>query len=92
MHTFIELVSNDDTKTECNLANLVFKTFNSEVSYGYLNLNCFVEFQMCFVAMYIVLFLCLHKGILSNKLFTYRSLCIYFVFFIPILFLILYCI
>ena len=27
MHTFIELMSNDDTKTVCNLANFVFRAF-----------------------------------------------------------------
>ena len=27
MHKFIELMSNDDTKTVCNLANFVFKAF-----------------------------------------------------------------
>ena len=43
MHKFIELMSNDDTKTVYNLANFVFKSlFNSKVSYGYLNLICFV--------------------------------------------------
>ena len=78
MHKFIELISNDDTKTVCNLANFVYKAFLinylSLIWLSQLELFCLVS--NVFLTMYCtVFFLCLHEGhrTIANKLF-YRPL------------------